>query len=90
MLVSTLFTLCVIGLIILLTVLDIIKKRERNKIDDYPRNTRKDLIGLLFLDPEEVPAYKTFLTILYVSSICYIVGITINFLVNNWNNTLPI
>jgi hypothetical protein len=90
MLVSTLFTLCVIGLIILLTVLDIIKKRERNKIDDYPRNTRKDLVGLLFLDFDDAPAYKTFLTILYVLAICYIVGITINFLVNNWNNTLPI
>jgi hypothetical protein len=90
MLVSTLFTICVIVLIIILTVLDIVKKRERNKIDDYPRNTRKDLIGLLFLDFDNAPVYKSLLTILYILAICYIIGITINFLVQNWNNTLPI
>jgi hypothetical protein len=88
MLVSTLFTICVIILIIILTVLDIIKKRERNKLsnDHYG----KKLIGLLFLDFDDAPTYKTLLTILYVLAICYIIGITINFLVNNWNNALPI
>ncbi len=89
MLVSTLFTIFVIGFIILLTVLDIIKKRERNKIGDGFHKQKK-LIGLLFLDLDDSPAYKTLLTILYVLAICYIIGITINFLVINWNNQLNI
>jgi hypothetical protein len=88
MLVSTLFTIFVIGFVIVLTILDIIKKRKRNKIDDYPRNTRKDLIGLLFLNPDDVPFYKTILTVLYVCAICYICFIVVEFLVQNWNNTV--
>jgi hypothetical protein len=87
MLVSTLFTIFVIGFIILLTVLDIIKKR--NQIGDGFCKQKK-LIGLLFLNPDDNPAYKTILTILYVISIVYIVIITVPFLVINWNNKINI
>jgi hypothetical protein len=89
MLVSTLFTIFVIGFIILLTVLDIIKKRKRNQIGDGFCKQKK-LIGLLFLNPDDNPAYKTILTILYVISIVYIVIITVAFLVINWNNKINI
>ena len=86
MLVSTIFTVCVIIIFILLTVLDIIKKRKDNN-NDYRDKEKK---GLLFLNPDYVPIYKTIFTIIYVMSILYIVGVTIEFLVNNWNNKINI
>lgn len=86
MLVSTIFTVCVIIIFILLTVLDIIKKRKDNNDDYY--NDKKT--GLLFLNPDDAPGYKTILTIIYVMSTLYIVCVTIAFLVNNWNNKINI
>jgi amino acid transporter len=77
MLVSTLFTIAVLIFIITLTVLDIIKKR-------------KDQNGLLWLNPDYHPAYKTILTILYIIATIYIIVSGVLYLIDNWNNTIQL